>query len=729
MNDRTARQDPGSDTISGTVRKVIFSNPRNGYCVFQVDARGHREPAVVVGTASEIEEGMSATATGAWSVHPKFGRQFKAGFVKLEPPGNLAGLKAYLGSKAVEGIGKVHAERMIAKFGEKLAEIIEHHPHRLREIEGIGEVRAAQIARAWERHRETRDVMVHLHGLGLGPAMAATLFRVYGNRAIEVVSTNPFSLIRDIRGVGFRTADRLARQSGIARDHPARIAAGIHHLMNESVSAGNTGTDIEQLQDEAVELLEVARDTVSASLEDEIGRGNVRIGSIGGRGCVFQNELYAAERDICDRIRAIAGSDVPWPAVDSAMAIRQAELADNIDFGRSQKHAIELAIASKFTVITGGPGVGKTTIVNAILKILSERRVEIRICAPTGRAARRASELTGRQALTIHRLLEIDPETGEFRYNSDRQLSCDLVIVDESSMIDVLLMRALMRAVPDRAAVVMVGDIDQLPSVGPGRVLGDVIDSGTVDVVRLTEIYRQAAESRVVANAHRINSGRMPDLSRPDGISDFYFVPANDPEGAMSQVVKIVNERIPLRFGLDPVQDVQVLCPMNRSQIGVETLNARLKDVLNPESGESLSVGSSSYSVGDKVMQLHNDYSKGIFNGDFGIIRGVDADQSSLRVEFDGRALLLGPDDITSITLAYAVTIHKSQGSEFPAVVVPVMTQNYIMLQRNLLYTAVTRARKLVVLIGQEKAVGIAVRTDFQHRRLTRLDELLSTSA
>ncbi len=726
MNSRPARQGPGSDTVSGTVSKVIFSNSKNGYCVFQVDGRGKPGPAIVVGTATGLDEGMSVTVTGSWSVHPKFGRQFKASLVKLEPPGSLAGLTAYLGSKAVEGVGKVHAERMVRKFGKQLADIIENHPHRLREVEGIGKVRAAQIARAWDRHRETRDVMVYLHGLGLGPAMAATLFRVYGNRAIKVVSTNPFSLIREIRGVGFKTADQLARQSGISMDHPARIAAGIHHMMNESVSAGNTGADIDQLLDGAVELLEVSREAVSGSLDDEVGRGNVRIGSIGGRGCVFHHELYAAERDISDRIRAISGSGVSWTVIDSDMAIRQVELADNIDFGQSQKHAIGLAVVSKFTVITGGPGVGKTTIVNAILRILSERRVDIRICAPTGRAARRASELTGRQALTIHRLLEIDPETGEFRYHSDNQLACDLVIVDESSMIDVLLMRALMDAVPDRAAVIMVGDIDQLPSVGPGRVLGDVIDSGAVNVVRLTEIYRQAAESRVVANAHRINAGRLPDLSRPEGMSDFYFVPADDPEIAMSQVVKIVGDRIPLRFGLDPVQDVQVLCPMNRSRIGVETLNARLKEALNPEVGETLAFGSASYSVGDKVMQLNNDYSKGIFNGDFGIVRDVIPGQSSIRVEFDGRALLLGADDIANITLAYAVTIHKSQGSEFPAVVVPVMTQNYIMLQRNLLYTAVTRARKLVVLVGQEKAVGIAVRTDFQRRRLTRLDELLS---
>ena len=720
------RQDKGDATLSGSVRRIVFRNPANDFCVVQLDVPGRASPVSVVGRMPELDTGMMVSAKGKWSEHPRFGTQLTAESVVPEPPRTLDGLVSFLGSKAVEGIGKVHAGRLAERFGDELFDILEKSPHRVREVEGIGPGRAKKIAEGWESNKVTRDTMVYLHGLGLGPAMAATIQRVYGRDAVGIVSRNPFQLIKDVRGIGFRTADALAKRSGIGKDSPERVMAGIWHLMDEARSNGNCGVRLHELVEQAEILLEVQDGLIRTGIVTMTRRRELVASNVEGAECVFLPDLHFAEAQIAARIRLIARGECPWGRIDERRAIGRIEAEDRMRFGSSQLNAIRAAVSSKFTVITGGPGVGKTTIVNAILKILATRKIAIRICAPTGRAAKRVSELTGRPAQTIHRLLEIDAETGGFRHDENNPIDCGLLIVDESSMIDVLLMDSLLRAVPDDAAIIMVGDVDQLPSVGPGRVLADVMESGDIEVVHLTEIYRQAAESRVVANAHRINAGEMPDLSRPAGASDFYFVSTEGPEEAVGQLLRLVSERIPRKFGFDPVRDVQVLCPMIRGTIGVQSLNARLKDTLNPGSSDVLDTGSASYSPGDKVMQIHNDYNKGIFNGDIGFVSSILHDEESLVVDFDGRRLEIGPNELGGLMPAYAVTIHKSQGSEFPAVVVPLMTQHFVMLQRNLLYTAVTRARELLILIGQRKAVEIAVRTDNQRKRMTRLGGLLT---
>ena len=727
-------QGPGSvefsgDTISGTVRKVVFRNPANEFSVIQLDVPDRRYPVSVVGRMPEVDVGMLVSVSGAWHDHPKFGTQLTADSVVPAPPKTLGGITAYLGSKAVDGIGKVHAARLADKFGDDLFDVLENAPHRLREVKGIGPGRVRKITEGWMRNRTRRDAMVFLHGLGLGPATAGSILRIYGNDAVKVVSANPYRLIRDVRGIGFKTADAMAESIGIDKTSTDRIMAGIGHVMDEARSNGNCGMRLAELLGQSERLLGVDGELVRAGIESLVRRRILVQCMIDDQICLFPPDLHLAETEIATRIRLIASGEKPWGEIDANRAIRGVESENRIRFGESQIRAIRTAVASKFTVITGGPGVGKTTIVKAILRILAERKVDIRICAPTGRAAKRISELTGRSARTIHRLLEIDPETGTFRHDEKKPIDCSLLIVDESSMIDVMLMDALLKAVPDHAAVIMVGDVDQLPSVGPGRVLADVMDSDDIEVVRLTEIYRQAAQSRVVASAHRINAGALPELSNPQGESDFYFVQAAEPDEAVAKMLRLISERIPDRFGFDPVRDVQVLCPMIRGAIGVQSLNAKLKGVLNPNAAEVLDTGNASYSPGDKVMQIQNDYGKGIFNGDIGFVSAIQQEEKSLLVDFDGRELQIGPDELGGLMPAYAVTIHKSQGSEFPVVVVPIMTQHFVMLQRNLLYTAVTRARNLLVLIGQRRAVEIAVRTDDQRKRLTRLGSLLSRQA
>ena len=728
----TGAGDSGGVSCSGTVSRVIYRNPGNDFGVIRIEVSDDASEATVVGRMPELMVGDPVAVSGRWTSHPRFGQQIAADTVIPETPSTLSGLQAYLGSSAVEGIGKVHAGRLVDKFGDELFDVLEHSPHRLKEVAGIGQKRERLIRESWKRNRVSRDIMVYLHGLGLGPAMAATILREYGNDAATVVARNPFRLIRDIRGVGFKTADSMASRAGVAKDHPERIAAGIRHLMDEVRLSGSCGIAQSDLADRAVELLEVESELVGNGMGSLIRAGDLVHSPRDGVSYMYPVDLFVAEAEIAARIRNIASGPVRWRGLDAETAIRKEESSSGMCFGDSQTHAIRTAVSSKFTVITGGPGVGKTTIVNAILRILAGHKddVMVRICAPTGRAAKRVSELTGREAMTIHRMLEINPDTGAFRYNAEKPIDCGLLVVDESSMIDVMLMRSLLEAVPDDAAIVMVGDADQLPSVGPGRVLADVMESGEIKVVKLTEIYRQGEKSRVVENAHRINAGRLPDLSRPAGESDFYFQPVATPTDAVNLILKLVADRIPKRFGFDPVKDVQVLCPMNRGEVGVQSLNARLKEVLNPAALDaSKPEEGTGFSSGDKVMQIRNDYSKGIFNGDIGFVMDVVEEEDSLLVQFDGRDLIIGPEDIDGLMPAYAVTVHKSQGSEFPAVVVPILNQHWVMLKRNLLYTAVTRARELLVLVGQQRAIEIAVRNDDQERRVTRLGSLLQEAS
>ena len=690
--------------------------------------RGHRDVVTVVGHAATIAAGEWITVSGCWVNDRTHGQQFKARFLRTSPPTTADGIEKYLCSGMIRGVGPVYAKKLVGAFGEKVFDIIEASPDRLREVDGIGPVRAASILSAWAEQKAVREIMVFLHSHGVGTARAVRIFKTYGTDAVQVMTENPYRLARDIRGIGFKTADAIAMKLGIEKTAMVRVRAGISYALAEAMDEGHCGLPTDELVPLTEKLLEVSEGLVRTALDLELAEGTVIADRVGETPCVFLTGLHRAECTIAERITLLVNGILPWPWIDPDKALPWVAQRIGLSLAESQIAAIRLALMSKVLVITGGPGVGKTTIVRGILRILSAKGIRLALCAPTGRAAKRMTEATGFEAKTIHRLLEVDPRTGGFKRGADNPLDCDLLVVDEASMIDVLLMQALMRAVPDKAALLIVGDIDQLPSVGPGQVLADVITSGSVPVVRLTEVFRQAAQSRIIISAHRINQGLIPDLSTPVEDSDFYFVQADDPDTAVSRVIELVTTRIPKRFGFDPIRDIQVLCPMNRGGVGARSLNIELQAALNPAGDHKVERFGWTFAAGDKVMQIENDYDKEVYNGDIGYVDDVNSDEGELTASFDGRTVTYGFGELDTLVPAYAATIHKSQGSEYPAVVIPVMTQHYAMLQRNLLYTGVTRGKKLVVIVGQKKAVAIAVRNVSGRRRWSELQEWLRKS-
>ena len=717
---------PDREVLAGPVERVTFHNPENGFCVLRTKARGHRELVTVVGHAATVAPGEWITASGEWVNDRTHGQQFRARFIRTAAPSSVEGIEKYLGSGMIRGIGPVYARKLVLAFGNKVFDVIEAEPERLREVAGIGRVRAKRITDAWAEQKVVREIMVFLHGHGVGTARAVRIFRIYGADAVEVMTENPYQLARDIRGIGFVTADAIAMKLGIEKTAMVRVRAGIVHALAEAMDEGHCGLPEEELGPLAARLLEVPADLIRTALDLELADGMVVADTVEDTPCIFLGGLHRAERAIAGRILDIVAGEPSWPRIDPDKALPWVGRKTGLALAPGQADAVRTALASKVSVITGGPGVGKTTIVNAILRILAAKGVDILLCAPTGRAAKRMSEATGFEAKTIHRLLEVDPRTGGFKRDGENPLDCGLLVVDETSMVDVLLMRSLLAAVPDEAVLLIVGDVDQLPSVGPGQVLADIIASGVVPVVRLTEVFRQAARSRIVTVAHGINRGTIPDLSRPEGGSDFYFVAAEDPETAVSRIVELVKTRIPRRFGLDPVRDIQVLCPMNRGGAGARSLNVELQAALNPAGDRKVERFGWTFAPGDKVMQIENDYDKEIYNGDIGAVVDVDPEAGELTARFEGRDLLYGFGELDALVPAYAATVHKSQGSEYPAVVIPVLTQHYAMLKRNLLYTGVTRGKRLVVLVGQKKAVAIAVRNASGRRRWSKLDEWLA---
>ena len=717
------------EVLAGLIERVTFHNEENGFCVLRVQARGHRDLVTVVGHAASIAAGEWITASGDWTNDRTHGLQFRARFLRPSAPTSLEGIEKYLASGMIRGVGPVYAKKLVQAFGETVFDVIERTPDCLREVDGIGPVRASGIVKAWVEQKVVREIMVFLHAHGVGSSRAVRIYKTYGADAVQVMSEDPYRLARDIRGIGFKTADALAMKFGIEKTAMRRVRAGISYALTEALDEGHCGFPVEELVPLAETLLDVPRPLVESALRQEVAAGTVVADTVAPTECLFLGGLHRAEQAIAERLRVLGAGRPAWPAIDPDKAIPWVEGKTGLELADSQKMAVRLALVSKVLVVTGGPGVGKTTIITAILRILAAKGARVLLCAPTGRAAKRLSEATGLEAKTIHRLLEVDPRNGGFRKNQDHPLEGDLVVVDETSMVDVLLMHALLKAVPDRAGVLFVGDVDQLPSVGPGQVLADLIASEVVPVVRLTAVFRQAAQSRIVTMAHRINQGQLPDLRPPVGHSDFYFVDAEDPEAAVARLLELVGHRIPRRFGFHAIRDIQVLCPMNRGSLGARSLNLALQAALNPPGERRIEKFGWVFAPGDKVMQVENDYDNEVYNGDSGFVDDVDPDAGTVSVSFDGRRVVYGLGDLDSLVLAYATTIHKSQGSEYPAVVIPVTTQHYPMLQRNLLYTGITRGKRLVVLVGQKKAMAIAVHNVSGRRRWSKLREWLAGSA
>jgi exodeoxyribonuclease V alpha subunit len=709
-------------SVTGLIERVTFHNEETGFCVVRVKVDGRRDLVTVVGRASSINAGEWLTAEGAWIQDRDHGTQLKADLLQTSAPTSREGIEKYLASGLIKGIGPVYAKKLVEKFGEAVFDIIDRESVRLEQVRGIGSERRRTIRTAWAEQKIVREIMVFLHSNGVSTSRAVRIYKTYGDEAVEKVRANPYLLARDISGIGFKTADDIARKLGIPEDSILRARAGLSHTLSEAGGNGHCALPEDVLLKNAADLLAMDSLILQRALSEMLAECELEEDGITGEDLIFLPPIRRAEVEVASRLARLARGKAEYPEIDAEKAIAWLKERKSIDLAPSQAEALRRALYSRVLVITGGPGVGKTTLVNSILTLLRAKQVKCLLCAPTGRAAKRLSESTGLEAKTIHRLLEY--QNSGFSRNASNPLDCDLLVADETSMMDVQLMSKLLQALPARAHLILVGDVDQLPSVGPGAVLGDIIRSGAVPVVRLTEIFRQASSSRIIVNAHRINSGAMPESEKD---SDFFFIEREEPESVPATILELVAERIPKKWKLDPRRDIQVLCPMNRGSLGTAQMNRTLQERLNPKRNGDPSVEKFGWEfrVRDKVIQMRNNYDKEVFNGDIGEILKIDDFDRDVLIGFDGREVVYDFNELDEVSLAYAITIHKSQGSEFPVVVMPLAMQQYLLLQRNLVYTGITRGRRLVVLVGQKKALQTAVRNVSAVRRYTALEKRL----
>lgn len=699
----------GPRVLEGTLVRVNYADGETGYAVARLEVPGHRDPVTVVGILWGVTPGESIRLRGQWVRHVRYGEQFKVETCERMLPASEAAIERYLASGLIKGIGPTYARRLVEAFGPETLRIIEEAPERLLTVDGIGEARLARIRAAWTEQREVRGLMLFLQEHQISPAFALKIFKAYGPGAPLRIREDPYRLAREIAGIGFKTADRIGASLGVAKDSPKRRAAGLLHLLHEAAEAGHVYFPASRLSHEAVKLLGIEGEALlQQTLIDLQKEKAVACEPLAGDTAVYLASLYQAEEGVGRRLALVANAPRLGPAIDIPRAIQWAEDRGEIKFTSEQREALRQALESKVLIITGGPGTGKTTLLRALIEILERKGVRLTLAAPTGRGAKRMAEATGREAKTIHRLLEFGPKEGRFKRNEAHPLEVDVLVVDEASMIDLVLMNHLLKALPPMAAFILLGDADQLPSVGPGSLLHDLIASASVPVVRLTEIFRQAKESQIVVNAHRVNRGELPHLS-PFGMVDCAFVELDDPEAIRDRVTALVTTTIPHRYNLDPLRDIQVITPMNRGPIGVAALNQYLQAALNPR-GEEIIGGTRQLRVGDRVMQVRNDYDKEVYNGDLGRIDRIDREEQLIWIRFDQGEVVYEWSELDEINLAYAISVHKSQGSEYPAVVFPLHTSHYVMLQRNLLYTALSRGRRLVVMVGTRQAVAMAVR-------------------
>jgi exodeoxyribonuclease V alpha subunit len=718
-----------AETLKGVIERVTFHNPESGFAVLRVQANGRRDLVTVVGHLPSAVAGEYLEASGVWTQDRDHGLQFKADSLRTTPPHTVHGIEKYLASGLVKGIGPHYARKIVEVFGERTLAVIDESPTFLQEIKGIGPRRLQRIRESWREQKAVRAIMVFLQSHGVGTARAVRIYKKYGDQAIDLVRENPYRLATDIWGVGFQSADQLAERLGIDRASPLRARAAVRYVLQELSGNGHCGYPEAGVIDETARLTAISPEVIAAAVEEGRAEGELVREPAGEEPWLYLKPLFLAEVGVARALRSLREGTHPLPAIDIEAALRWVEKKMGLELAATQRDAIRQATTHKVLVVTGGPGVGKTTIVRGILEIFVAKGQRCALCAPTGRAAKRLTETTGREAKTIHRLLEFDPALGGFKRDRHNHLDMDLLVVDESSMVDVVLMNQLLRAVPSWACVVLVGDVDQLPSVGPGTVLADIIASGVVPVVRLTEIFRQAGASWIVRAAHQVNHGELPE-SAPDGRGDFFFVPAETPAAVIDRILTLVRQRIPARFGLDPLRDIQVLTPMNRSELGARNLNAVLQKALNPaDNAVEVQRFGWTYRPGDKVLQTVNNYQKEVFNGDIGRVTTIDMMDQEVTVSFEGRPVVYDFGELDELALAFALSIHKAQGSEYPAVVIPLHTQHFLMLQRNLLYTGITRGKRLVVLVGSRKALAAAVERQDTARRYSALGRRLREDA
>lgn len=708
------------ERLEGAVERVTFHSETTGFCVLRAKIKKHRELVTIIGNLPVITAGEYIACEGNWVNDQKHGLQFKAVMLKTTQPTTLEGIEKYLGSGMVKGIGPYFAKKLVNAFGEAVFDVIEETPERLLELEGIGEKRKTRVLSAWAEQKAIRGIMICLHSYGIGTARAARIYKTYGEKAVQIITENPYRLAQDIHGIGFKTADKLAEQLGIPKDALIRAQAGVHHILQTLCDEGHCAVQRSHLIETSAKLLEIPGDMIESALSVEIQAERLVLDTIQGHCCVYPITLYTAEVNAANQLKRLTVGSPPWGDIHANQAIAWLEKQSTLALSSSQRDAMITILQSKLAIMTGGPGVGKTTIVKSLLQIIEKKGLRIGLCAPTGRAAKRLTETTRMEAKTIHRLLDFDMKTFGFKYNQNHLLPVDVLVIDEASMIDIVLLNHLLKAVPLDAAIIFVGDIDQLPSVGSGAVLADLIESGTITTVRLTEIFRQAAHSNIIVNAHRVNQGYMP-MSYDSPQSDFFTLYTETPEAVFEKLLEVVTKRLSKRYGYDPIKDIQVLTPMNRGGLGARSLNIALQERLNGQATPKVERYGTIYAPGDKVIQLRNNYDKDVFNGDIGFIDTIDLEEGIIQIRFDQNLKTYDLTELDEINLAYAISIHKSQGSEFPVVVMPLVTQHFTLLARNLLYTGITRGKARVVLIGQKKAIGMAVYNNKESKRITKL--------
>ncbi|SHJ70921.1 exodeoxyribonuclease V alpha subunit [Anaerobranca californiensis DSM 14826] len=702
------------ENLTGVVERITFQNEENGFSVIKIKVKNSPDLITVVGNLASVNIGSIIKLTGYWKVDSKFGKQFVVVDYQELVPATTYGIQKYLGSGLIKGIGPVYAKKIVEKFKENSIKIIEETPEKLLEVEGIGPKRVEMIKKGWQEQKEIKNVMLFLQSQGISATYAVKIYKTYGDESLEIVKENPYRLTDDIWGIGFKTADKIARQMGFEQDAYPRCSSGLIYVLNELANEGHCYATLEELLKKGKEILGVEERILEKYIQPMVEENKIIL----DEGAIYLPPLYHSELGVAKRIKEIISKKSPYGEINVEPIIQRIEKVHRISYDEVQRQGIKMAIKSKFMVLTGGPGTGKTTTTLGVIKGFQSLGAKVQLAAPTGRAAKRMTETTGLESKTIHRLLEYKPQGG-YAKNSENPLTCDVLIIDETSMVDIVLMYNLLKGVKDDTVVILVGDVDQLPSVGPGNVLNDIIQSGVVNVVKLTKIFRQAQGSAIITNAHKINKGQFPQLNSGKD-SDFFFIEEDEPSKVVEQIKNLCSIRLPKYYKVNPIDDIQVLCPMQRGETGTANLNIVLQDVLN-KSSIFIKYGGTTYKLGDKVMQIKNNYDKNVFNGDIGKITAINSEDRTLIITFDDNQVSYDVTELDQVVLAYATTVHKSQGSEYKIVVMPLTTQHYLMLQRNLLYTGVTRAKKIMVIVGTKKAVAMAVKNDKIIKRNTKL--------